>query len=666
MAGYLEPVVAELKGDISDFLAKMEAAKAAMRDLNDTAAGAAPFGSGNESVIGETISSDFKAQLDDALGDLGQEIDKKIPEVEEESGKLGGFGGRSAGKSWVDEFQRLMNETDRLSLNTDVMLERSRRLGEDMGARFGEDFTAIVGHDIVDGIDHGAENAENEASGSFVELGYVKGAAIVAGITAGLAALPAAIIYAGTLGFAGLGAYMDYEFNPKFKKSVDNIVQETEKALGKASGVLTPYLDKILDEFSKNLGKVESGLEKGFKAVGPLLQPIASGIAGLVDKPFKGFVAMLAAPSTAKVIDDVSQGLANIGDSIGDMFQSFTGKNAESSGEFLEQILDLAGGIIRVIGKMSGDIARGIMAIEPYLKPLITTFDLLFQIIKQMSPALEILAKASLLVLAGALDFVNEALKGFLALVKLVHPYLEDANKWVSSFTKEALKDVANWANETPQFFEHVWHDISNWAVDVYNAVISAWHHVYTDTTHWWNDVVGALEKFWRTIRNSVTGAFKGAGSWLYNTGRDIIGGLINGITAMIGSVGSAMSKVGQEIWDHLPHSPAKKGPLSGDGSPVNSGRTISKQLAQGIVSGQGFVSEAMSGVLGSGISSGVAAHGRLGMVGGAGGNVNVTMNISGSVLSEKDLRNIIQTQFLQLGARRSNTYTPFKRSVTA
>lgn len=44
------------------------------------------------------------------------------------------------------------------------------------------------------------------------------------------------------------------------------------------------------------------------------------------------------------------------------------------------------------------------------------------------------------------------------------------------------------------------------------------------------------------------------------------------------------------------------------------------------------------------------------------GGGPTIIVNVQGSVLSERDLRDVIQTQMLQLGARYSTSYTPYKR----
>lgn len=54
--------------------------------------------------------------------------------------------------------------------------------------------------------------------------------------------------------------------------------------------------------------------------------------------------------------------------------------------------------------------------------------------------------------------------------------------------------------------------------------------------------------------------------------------------------------------------------------------------------------------------------HAAGGSGGGVGGGVNVTINIGGSVVAERDVRDMVQTLMLQLGARYSTSYTPYKR----
>jgi hypothetical protein len=94
--------------------------------------------------------------------------------------------------------------------------------------------------------------------------------------------------------------------------------------------------------------------------------------------------------------------------------------------------------------------------------------------------------------------------------------------------------------------------------------------------------------------------------------------------------VGSAISGVVGEIKDHLPFSPAKKGPLSGAGSPDRSGLSIARMIAQGM--GQGLpqvsqMSARMARAAGIGGQGGAAGYG----AGAAGGQQHLIIELRAS-----------------------------------
>lgn len=84
-------------------------------------------------------------------------------------------------------------------------------------------------------------------------------------------------------------------------------------------------------------------------------------------------------------------------------------------------------------------------------------------------------------------------------------------------------------------------------------------------------------------VSGQISGFFSSAGTWLYEAGKSIVQGLINGIGSMIGSLQSRMSEIAGSVRDYLPFSPAKVGPLSGSGSPERSGSKIIGMIADGM-----------------------------------------------------------------------------------
>lgn len=93
----------------------------------------------------------------------------------------------------------------------------------------------------------------------------------------------------------------------------------------------------------------------------------------------------------------------------------------------------------------------------------------------------------------------------------------------------------------------------------------------------------GRVQQMMSAARARVISAARSAGQWLYNAGRRIVSGLLNGITSKFGSIGSTMSGLASRVRSYLPFSPAKRGPLSGSGSPDRAGATIVSMLADGL-----------------------------------------------------------------------------------
>lgn len=116
------------------------------------------------------------------------------------------------------------------------------------------------------------------------------------------------------------------------------------------------------------------------------------------------------------------------------------------------------------------------------------------------------------------------------------------------------------------------------------NVIRSATSSAFNAAVGAVRSAVGTIGNIVGGIRSTVQGALAGAGEWLVGAGRNIVQGLINGIRAMIGAVGSAISSIVNFIKDHLPHSPAKVGPMSGSGwrAVGDAGSSIVEEVASG------------------------------------------------------------------------------------
>jgi len=105
---------------------------------------------------------------------------------------------------------------------------------------------------------------------------------------------------------------------------------------------------------------------------------------------------------------------------------------------------------------------------------------------------------------------------------------------------------------------------------------------------------------FVKSLPGKITDALGNIGSLLYNKGKQIIQGLIDGIRDMFGklksTIGDAMGIIGR----FLPGSPAKEGPLSGQGYVKIRGEHLTEDFAVGIASQADEVRAAVESLIGS------------------------------------------------------------------
>ena len=181
-----------------------------------------------------------------------------------------------------------------------------------------------------------------------------------------------------------------------------------------------------------------------------------------------------------------------------------------------------------------------------------------------------------------------------------------------------------------------VWSAISGFLVSIWNTiygavagrVISLWHvvqdawnSVKNGTISAWNGIVSVVRSAItnvantvNTIRDKVFGVFSGAASWLFNAGKDIVEGLINGITSKFKAVTDAANKLTGIIKDHMPGSPVKKGPLKILNNGY-AGKQIAYMLANGMLQGVDIVRNAATTVANSAAVGATADFTGLGQV---------------------------------------------------
>lgn len=184
---------------------------------------------------------------------------------------------------------------------------------------------------------------------------------------------------------------------------------------------------------------------------------------------------------------------------------------------------------------------------------------------------------------------------------------------------------ISGAANRVKSIITGAWNRVKTTNQQAWNAfrtfIANAWNRIKTAVSTGINKVVSLTKGIGRRIRSAVGNL----GSLLYNAGRNVIQGLINGIKSMIGRIGGVMGDVAGKIRGYLPFSPAKEGPLSGSGNPMLAGQKIATMVADGMARGTGAVAAAAGGLAGAaGLSPSAYTPGGVRAAGASGGQVVV------------------------------------------
>ena len=118
---------------------------------------------------------------------------------------------------------------------------------------------------------------------------------------------------------------------------------------------------------------------------------------------------------------------------------------------------------------------------------------------------------------------------------------------------------------------------------------------------------VSVIRGFLNEIPARLAAFFANAGTWLYNAGRNLIQGFINGIGSMFNSLRDKAESAARIVTNFLHvSSPAKMGPLSGTGDPYLMGKRVTKLFAEGLASGSAGIGPASSRLALAGTQGGV------------------------------------------------------------
>lgn len=249
----------------------------------------------------------------------------------------------------------------------------------------------------------------------------------------------------------------------------------------------------------------------------------------------------------------------------------------------------------------------------------------------------------------AALDFVLYLFLNWTIYGQVIQHWRDILNFITATLSaiKSGVSAALNWINSTAHSimgsvagtFSGAWSTVKGVFSSAGSAIKSTVSSAMSGVINAVTSKVSSMSSAAGRIKSAATGALKNLGSTLYSSGQALIDGFISGMLSKIKDVGNAASSLVGKAKNYFPWSPAKEGPLSGDGYTDVSGAKLVTDFAGGMLSAAPVVAKAADATMGqvaTGMSSTVAVSGAP-APSGAGAAVNLIVNWSSFFVPTKE-----------------------------
>lgn len=282
---------------------------------------------------------------------------------------------------------------------------------------------------------------------------------------------------------------------PQIITMIGTLAASLGKTLGKALGILLPPITKVAGLLASSLTKVII-----------MLLPIITQLANMFAKNLAKEMAVLA-PIIAKI--------------------------AGVLGGILTTTIKQLMPIISMIATTFGQVLKALMPLVPALMPLVQA------VLSLIAPLLSLIGP----ILTPLISLFNAILKPILALItpllNLLVPVLvvivTNLTNWINVIAKviQVFVDLITGSKNTGKDLQALWGAIGKYFAGVWNGVVS----LFTKGGQ-------QIWDFFAGLGKTVLGAMVGADKWLFDIGKNMIQGLINGAGTLLKNIGSFFLKI--------------------------------------------------------------------------------------------------------------------------
>lgn len=421
------------------------------------------------------------------------------------------------------------------------------------------------------------------------------------------------------------------------QEAVDRAVN-TLKQLGRIGGNIFGALGNIIgvaDGTGRGLfgtlEQITEALESGTES--PVFQRVLRSLIDLSTTlvstvlPLLGQAFTVLAPVITTIVPPIQELVTLLGERLGELLPALQ--------PVLEQIAVNFSDLLAALTPLIEQGFRVLVAVMPSLNDLMTSLNGLIQaaapLIEQLAPLLAVVLTGAIVIVVEAMALIVTSITNVVTLISFIIERWKDFASTLAGVVTEALKlvgdlitgdfsgawehlqnivgDVAGFVSRTVSGLKDtVLTLIGNLAALLPGAARRAFQALVTAATQKVSETVTALGK----LGGRAVSAVASIGPAMFRAGSAIIGSLVDGIRSRAGAVAGAVGDIISGARDLLPFSPAKKGPFSGRGYPLYSGRALMEALATGIRQRSGMVQTAMLSALGGTSAASVAVTGSL------------------------------------------------------
>lgn len=396
------------------------------------------------------------------------------------------------------------------------------------------------------------------------------------------------------IAFQGMGTAIQGAFAAKNAKELNEALKGLTPSAQAFVRELLPLRDLFRDIRSvvqENFFKqIQGDITSITKALGPLIKSGLGDVAAQLGNVFHLLAGFLNSPLFQEFVEDITGSTVEFLKAFGPGLTRFLDgliRLAIAATPLLDDFGKQFSSFIANAGRFFSDVANS-AEFQDFLEDMGDTFFDLFELIDS--------AGEFLVSFMGMLNQVggNDVIKAFSEAFQQLAFFFQTpiGEEGLKAFIDLAIFSIKAVAGLIELFFtllaaaRNVFPAIAFYFEIAKQAIIDGAKAVGRWFSDMWKKITdggGEFVGFVKTIPEKITNLFKNAGSFLLQAGRNILEGLIQGIRDKLGPLNNILDFIGQKIRNFFPFSPAKEGPLSGQGDPRIAGGKIVQRLGEGM-----------------------------------------------------------------------------------